>query len=349
MIPIKNIYYMLCYAWENILRQQDESHLDTEAFDNIYNLLSFILICEVSKIIKGGFVKGYIDCTESLSLIKGKMDLDNTLKKQALVKRQIICDYDDFSRNIIMNQIIKSTMGILLICPELNKKFKKQFKILLRNFVNIEKIDLSNICWNRLTYNRNNKKYRLIMNICELVNTGLIVQEEKGRSKFATFIKDRAMARLYEKFILNFYKCELKDIKTTLPWINWQLDEPPKDSLLPVMKTDIELEGMGRKLIIDTKYYTNALSKSNFSETKKLISGNLYQIFAYVKNVEYTGEISGMLLYPTVDYDLNQKYKMSGNNIYVKTINLGEDFDRIKNRLLDISHILYDMGKSVGS
>ena len=84
MIPIKNIYYMLCYAWENILRQQDESHLDTEAFDNIYNLLSFILIREVSKIIKGGFVKGYIGAPTYLS--SEENSLDNTLKKQALVK-----------------------------------------------------------------------------------------------------------------------------------------------------------------------------------------------------------------------------------------------------------------------
>ncbi len=346
MIPIKNIYYMLCYAWENTLRREDESYLDTEAFDNIYNLLSFILICEVSKIIKSGFIKGYIDRAESLSLIRGKIDLDNTLKKQTLIKKQIVCVYDDFSRNIMMNQIIKFTMEILLICPELNKRYKEQFKILLRNFIDIEKTGLSNICWNRLIYNRNNKKYRLVMNVCELVNTGLIVQEEKGRSKFATFIRDKTMAKLYEKFILNFYKYELKDIKTTSPLINWQLDETPEDDLLPVMKTDIELEGMGKKLIIDTKYYTNALSKSNFSETRTLISGNLYQIFTYVKNVEYAGEVSGMLLYPTVDYDLNQKYKITGNDIYVKTINLGENFDRIKRRLLDISYILYDTGKA---
>ena len=187
---------MLCYAWKNILKQQDESYLDTEAFDNIYNLLSFILIREVSKIIKSGFARGYVDFTESLSFIRGKIDLNNTLKKQALIKKQVICNYDDFSKNIVMNQIIKSTMQILLICPKLNKKYKEQFKILLRNFIDIERADLNGICWNSLTYNRNNKKYRLIMNVCELVNTGLIVQEEEGRNRFATFIKDKAMAKL---------------------------------------------------------------------------------------------------------------------------------------------------------
>lgn len=347
MIPIRNIYYMLCYAWENTLKQEDEALLDREAFNNIYNLLSFILIQEVTKLIKSGFARGYIDQKESLPVVRGKIDLNNTLKEQALIRKQVICDYDEFLDNIIMNQIIKSTMEILLICPRVDKKYRITFKMLLRNFTNIDSIDLNNIHWSRIAYNRNNKKYRLIINVCQLINTGLIVKEEKGSSKFPAFIRDRAMAKLYEKFILNFYKYELKDIKTSSPLINWQLDEIPKDNLLPIMKTDIELEGKGKKLIIDTKYYANALSKSNFSETKTLISSNLYQIFAYVKNTEYEGEVSGMLLYPTVNYDLDSKYKMSGNNIYVKTVNLGEDFDKIKSRLLSIGYILYDTENNI--
>ncbi len=52
------------------------------------------------------------------------------------------------------------------------------------------------------------------------------------------------------------------------------------------MKVDIELKGEDKKLIIDTKYYVNALSKSNFGETKTLISNNLYQIFTYVKKIQ---------------------------------------------------------------
>ena len=31
---------------------------------------------------------------------------------------------------------------------------------------------------------------------------------------------------------------------------------------------------------------------------------------------------------------------MSGNDIYVKTVNLGEDFQRIKSRLLNIADII---------
>lgn len=340
MIPIRNIYYMLCYAWENTLKQGEESLLDTEAFENIYNLLSFILIKEVTKLIKSGISRGYVYCTESLPIVRGRINLNNTLKEQSLIRKQIVCDFNEFSEDIMMNQIIKSTMETLLNCDKVDKRYRLKFKLLLRNFSNIESIDINNVCWNRIDYNRNNKKYRLIINVCELISTGLIVKEEKGKSRFTTFIKDRAMTKLYQKFVFNFYKYELKDIKTTSSIIKWKLDETPSDNFLPNMETDIELEGIGGKLIIDTKYYVNALVKSNFSETKKLISSNLYQIFAYVKNTEYDGEVSGMLLYPTVNYDLNQKYKISGNHIFVRTVNLGGDFEKIRSSLLNITDII---------
>ena len=52
-------------------------------------------------------------------------------------------------------------------------------------------------------------------------------------------------------------------------------------------------------LIIDTKFYPNAL-QTNFDH-KTFISGNMYQIFSYVKNSLFDGAKSGMLLYPTVN------------------------------------------------
>lgn len=327
---------MLCYAWDNTLKQEGEALLGKEAFENIYNLLTAILIQEVKKLRKSGLARGYIEHSEEIPMIRGRIDLNSTIKEQSLTRKRVICEYDEFSENIMINRILKSTMHNLLICKELAEDYKKQLKVILRDLTSVEELDLNNICWGRIGYNRNNKKYRLLMNVCELINTGLITKEEKGYIKFATFIKDDAMAKLYEKFVLNFYKRELQDYKVSSPLINWQLDEIPSDDLLPVMKTDIELEKGRDKLIIDTKYYKNALHKSNFSETGTLISSNLYQIFAYVKNADSNYNVSGMLLYPTVDYDLDQRYEMSGNSIYVKTVNLGEEFERIKKRLLGV-------------
>ncbi|MGH4139442.1 hypothetical protein [Clostridium sp.] len=106
------------------------------------------------------------------------------------------------------------------------------------------------------------------------------------------------------------------------------------------MSTDISLTKNNHRLIIDTKFYPQAMQKNYRSEHKTFISGNLYQIFAYVKNSDFSGKVSGMLLYPTVDYDLNQVYKLSGNNVFIKTVDLNKDFADISRALRGIGELV---------
>lgn len=91
-------------------------------------------------------------------------------------------------------------------------------------------------------------------------------------------------------------------------------------------------------LIIDAKYYQHTTQTQYDKHT--LHSGNLYQIFTYVKNKEVElsakpHEVSGMLLYAKTDEDItpDQKYKMSGNRISVRTLDLNMDFEKIKEQL----------------
>lgn len=78
-------------------------------------------------------------------------------------------------------------------------------------------------------------------------------------------------------------------------------------------------------LIIDAKYYGHTTQKQYGVHT--LHSGNLYQVFTYVKNkdTEYGDQphtVSGMLLYARTDEEVqpNHTYHMSGNNGSVTSV-----------------------------
>lgn len=66
-IPIKNIYYMLCYSYD-ILEEKENINLSKEDFENIYDLFAKILINGVRNLIKRGFNKEYVDIKEESSL-----------------------------------------------------------------------------------------------------------------------------------------------------------------------------------------------------------------------------------------------------------------------------------------
>lgn len=180
----------------------------------------------------------------------------------------------------------------------------------------------------------------MLISICYLVVKGLLQTNTDGERKMMDFLDGQRMSKLYEKFLLEYYKKEHPDISTSASQIKWQLDDE-NTSMLPVMQTDIMLTCKEKVLIIDAKYYANATQ--SYYDVAKLHSENVYQIFTYVKNkdIELSGqgyEVSGMLLYAQTDEKVlpNNSYRMSGNTISVKTLDLDCDFSEIKRQLNQI-------------
>ena len=129
-------------------------------------------------------------------------------------------------------------------------------------------------------------------------------------------------------------------------FIDWALDDEASEGL-PAMRSDITLSARGRVLIIDAKYYTSTMQ--TYYEKKTVKSGNLYQIFAYVKNkqaaLERAGdgtEVSGMLLYAATDEEVqpDANYRMSGNRISATTLDLDRPFEEIRAQLDGIAESL---------
>lgn len=333
-IYIKNIYYMLSYAFR-VLNEKGYRKIQTESFENTADLLSEILIIGVSKQIKQGLVKDYIDVTQTTSSVRGKINITESINSQSLIKMQLNCTYDEFSLNCYLNQILKTTMS-LLIKSDISRSRRKKLKNLLMYFSEVDLLDVNLINW-KIRFDRNNQTYKMLINVCYLAINGLIHSEKFGDKKLMEFLDDQLMSTLYEKFLLNYYKKEHPEIYTHAPQIDWQIDEGV-DFLLPKMKTDVTLEYGDKILIIDAKFYSSNTSQNYGKDIHH--SGNLYQIFTYVKNkyLEVGGkdiEVSGMLLYAMTNERIqpDSDYVMSGNRISVKTLDLNQEFSVIKEQL----------------
>lgn len=337
MIPIRNIYYMLSYAFQ-VLNEQGYKNIATEQFHNTADLCAAILIRGISSQLKRGLGREYILETETLSTLKGKINVSESIKTMTMFRNQMVCTYDEFSVNSKMNQIIKATVK-LLIRTNISKQRKKELKKQMIFFGEVDEIDVHTIDWN-IKYNRTNQTYRMLISICYLVVKGLLQTNNDGTSRIMDFLDEQRMCRLYEKFILEYYRKEHPELIANASQIAWQLDNDMSE-MLPAMQTDVMLRRGERVLIIDAKYYSHALQTRFDSQT--IHSGNLYQIFTYVKNkeAELADEphvVSGMLLYAQTDEKLlpNHTYQMSGNKISVKTLDLSRDFGKIAEQLDEI-------------
>ena len=212
MIPVQNIYYMLAYAFQ-VLNENGYKNIETEQFDNVGELCAAILSKGVSLQLKRGLGKEYVSETEPLSSLRGKIDIAESIKTQSMLRKQLVCTYDDFTVNSYMNRIIKSTME-LLIRSDISKARKKELRKLLVFFGEVEPLNVYDINW-QLQYNRNNQSYRMLISICYLVVKGLLQSNTSGGTKLMDFLDEQRMCRLYERFILEYYRKEHPEIRAS--------------------------------------------------------------------------------------------------------------------------------------
>lgn len=334
MIPVQNVYYMLSYAFK-VLNEQGYKRIVTEEFNNTAELMATILAKGIAVQLKRGLGKANIYQTEELSLLRGKIDIAESIKTQSMLRKKLICIYDELSVNSTMNRIIKSTVELLLKA-DIAKSRKKELRKLMVFFADVTSIDLYSVNWN-LPYNRNNQTYRMLISICYLVVKGLIQTNTDGTTKLMDFLDGQRMCRLYEKFILEYYKKHYPELTVSASQIPWSLDDGV-GTMLPVMQSDIHLQRGNTVLIIDAKYYSHTTQIQFDKHT--LHSNNLYQIFTYVKNRSYQfGEekniVSGMLLYAKTEEEIqpDNVYQMHGSQISVKTLDLNLPFAEIASQM----------------
>ncbi len=339
MIKVQNIYYMLAYAFQ-VLKQDSYVKIATEEFEYISDLLAAILGKGISNQIRRGLGREYINKQESLRSPVGKIDMSSSLKQQTVLKKQLVCDFDEFTENAYINQILKTTVVLLLRSEDVRAERKKVLRKILSYFCHVGELDPRRIGWTAVKYHRNNATYKMLINVCFLVISGMLLTAQEGTNKLGRYMDDQHMHRLYERFVLEYYRKHYPHFSVIAAQIDWIIDDEMID-YLPVMQTDITIEYAGKTLIIDTKYYSKTMQHSSLYGRRTVHSSNLYQIFTYVKNRDKagSGHVSGVLLYAKTDEEITPDcdYLMSGNRISVKTLDLNTDFSKIAIQLDELA------------
>ena len=335
---------MLSYAFQ-VLKQSNYEEVAAEDFEKIEDLFAAILAKGIARQLKQGLYRTYITKNETLTVMRGKLDMPGTMHNRIQHKQKLACEYDELSVNNLYNQILKTTIHYLIRAEGVDLERKTALKKFLVFFDEVDLLEPSNIQWSRLLYERSNKNYELLLNICYFVLSGMLQTSESGDYKMMAFSEEH-MARLYERFILEYYREHHKDhlSEVKAAQVKWDIvgdADSPLIRFLPVMQTDIMLRRNEKILIIDAKYYGRTLQQQYDRYT--LHSANIYQILSYVKNqdAKHTGNVGGLLLYARTDEPITPDgmVNIGGNKIGVKTLDLNVDFKIIATQL---DRIVYD-------
>lgn len=333
-IPIQNIYFLLCYAW-NHLQEIKYAEVRSEECDRIWDLLAKVLIRSSQQLVKRGLHRNYILQCERLFKPKGKVLFCEDIRKPSFATPAKTCEFDELSPNVLPNQIIAATFKTLRRHSGLSNDNRKGLRDASAAFSPFTPLGLRAQHFRRVRVNSNMRHYRFVLNVCELIYRQSVPMQESGSVRFRDFDRDEAtMGELFEQFVRNFYAKEQSRYRVSASHVRWDINETESTfgglSLLPGMKTDICLESTDDKLIIDCKFYQDAFQRPH--DTRKFISGHLYQLFSYLRNqsaIPGWKSVRGMLLYPTVAESIDEVISVQGHQIRIASINLAQDWQWI--------------------
>lgn len=335
-IPIRNIYYLFLYAW-NRFEEGRSLATGAESSPDLPNLLAKVLLSGTRSLIRRGLERGYCPHEEDLATIRGRIDLEGTIALRARHMPRVSCLFDELSHDVLPNQIVKATLSRLGRSMRIDEAVRHQLRSVIGSLPDVSDIRLSPGVFGRVRLHRNNSYYDVLLRVCRLAFELMLPEETGSGYAFADVLRDeRKMAAVFEEFVRNFYRTEQRKFSVRPLQLQWSATPIGETKFrLPSMRTDIYLESAERRIIIDTKYYAEAVQQYYGSES--LRSENLYQLFAYLKNDALSSDhqvlAEGILLYPATSSDLDELYEIHGHKVRFVTVDLSDRWEAVDHRL----------------
>ncbi len=344
-IPIRNIWYMLLYAWNEAPQFQTIISEDIEQAPTLDGLLCLVLIKLIQQRFRIGLGRNYVDESHLIRGIRGKIDFGESIKLNSFEKGQAYCSFQEYNINVPKNQIVRTTLMRMVRLGQFgpDSKFandtRQRLRMVSKVMEGVDFIELNIDIIHRQQLGRNDRDYRVMLSICELLLRRYMPAYEKGDAQLPDIDRDRlVMYQVFEDFIANFYRYHLQDWHV-LPQTIFKWHEKSGSKYLPSMRPDLVLieKKSGSIIVLDTKYTRQTIQ--NRWGTEVLHSGHLYQMYAYLKTQEEISDqhmmASGILLYPASrSSKIDEHVILDNHTISIKNINLNIPWEVIETNLL---------------
>lgn len=342
-IPIRNVYYLLCYA----LGEWDaEAEADVEALEGMeraQDLLGHLLAQGVFRLVRRGVDQGYEEFQREVAGVRGKLDLGTTVKEALLIRGRTACLVEEFTPDVVHNQVLLAALHRLSSVRGLDANVRAHVGLAADRLAGVSLVPLRPALFRRVQLDRNQRHYRFLLSICRLVMESSLPSESGGGARFLDFRRNRKrMWRLFELFVANFLAREQSTFRVPgqvrVVWFGAQERSPGALDLVPRMFPDVVAETRERRIVIDTKFYGKPLT-ARYGRLR-LPSSNLYQMMAYLSNRQaahpHGPRHEGILLYASTGEDFRVDLTLQGFRLQARTLDLARPWPEIREELLGV-------------
>lgn len=350
LIPVRNVWYLLLYAWD-MARWKGNSRRESEPAPKLLGLIASILAESTHELLRRQLRRAHSRRYDTIKGVRGRIDFATSLKRLTFRNASAHCQFSELNVDTLKNRILLATLDRLSSSGDFGLAYQREqedslrqeLRGLIRELKDVSLVPISSSDFNRLQLGRNDRDYALPMALCQLVHRLEMPTESEGDQVLSELLRDEITFHdLFERFVRNFYHLRLHDYSVGRERLQWH--DELRCKFVPSMKTDItivEKRPPFRVIIIDTKYSIRTLVETS-QGIERFKSTNLYQIYTYLRTQEHSSEArryaEGILLYPTTEREIDESMKVQGHRIRIATVNLAQEWESIEGRLLKLVH-----------
>ena len=232
---------------------------------SILEIFISMFLDELSSLLKKGIKSDYVNFSDNLNFLKGKLVISEQIYKNIIHKNRFYVKYDEFTNDIEINQIIKTTLEFLYTISSYNKQ---RIRIFLSVFDEVSKHKNYKNFFKYYCINRQTKHYEQALLWCKIFLLKDSFTPYSGANLAFAFLFD--MNRLFENYVGKFIQKNYENVKLQY-FKKYLVDSPKSFRLIP----DIFIAGES-KIIADTKWKI-------VESPKEISQADLYQLYTYGK------------------------------------------------------------------
>ncbi len=256
--------------------------------------------------------RDYVTLEDGLRTVRGRIDIARQLSIHQDRLVPLECRFQEYTEDILPNQIIKSALRRLITMPGLDVTLGRTLRQLLAAFSDVSEVEYPTSAVPNVTFTRLNRHWQGPTRLARLILSQEAIKDELGATSGTAFTVD--MNKVFEKFVEEIVSHEARnhglelhaqdDVKLT-----------PKVNMTPDLILQI---GSNRLGVGDSKYIE--------AESAEWPNANLYQLLAYCVAL---GLPRGLLIYASARPLEVQRVTSAGIELEAIGIDLEEPHEQL--------------------
>ena len=320
-IEIPQLLSLACYAM-GVFNPQEDRLFNFEEKETLPDTLALALAAAARKAFRQGLLHGYRMEEEALHTVRGRIRLNEQLRRRFGIVPPVEVRYDEFTADILANRLVKAAAGRLGRMRLRSQAARRGLGLVTGMLEQVSPGEFPSSTVPELRFDRLNEHYRGVVGLSRLILRHSAFESGRGNVRASGFLLD--MNTLFQEFVT-------VALRETLGVSDQTLSSDAVGRKIPLdekggvrLKPDLSWWDGGTCTFVGDAKYQSVTGAS-------VPNSDLYQLLAYATALDLPG---GLLIYAAGEADTTSyQVRHAGKRLEVAALDLsgtlGEILDRV--------------------